>query len=151
MEILPSFGDTLMIKSQKSLHSIITTYIIGCPRVRFHVIGKSMQPLIQRGNWIVVEPIFPNMGYAQGDIILFSRADEFVVHRIVALKDQSIITQGDWTKIQDPPILQSVVIGRVVEVEKPFFTIRLNQPFGGWINHVIFWLVSHVKCLISYQ
>ena len=62
-----------------------------------------------------------------GDIILFSRGDDLIVHRIVAITDDgSYVTQGDANPSRDPlPVPPSKVYGKVVLVIPYIGAVRL--------------------------
>lgn len=131
--------------STQDIHSILHRSFCEGHQVRLRVIGKSMLPLIQKGDWLVVESVTDSEMLKKGDIILFSRGREFVVHRIVELQDKEIITQGDWSRIRDLPISNRDVIGKVIEVEKPNLKIKLNDPFFKLINLLIYQIIKNIK------
>lgn len=107
-----------------------------------------MQPFIQKGDWVIVEPVAAPEMLKKGDIILFSRGNEFVVHRIIELGDKKIITKGDWTRIEDPPILMCDLIGKVVAVEKPNLKIKLDHSYYKLINLFIYHITKIIKTTI---
>lgn len=131
--------------STQDIHSILHRSFCEGHQVRLRVIGKSMLPFIQKGDWLVVESVTDSEMLKKGDIILFSRGREFVVHRIVELQDKEIITQGDWSRIRDLPISNRDVIGKVIEVEKPNLKIKLNDPFFKLINLLIYQIIKNIK------
>ena len=75
--------------------------------------GQSMQPLIHPGDWMLVE--FGALPTAVGEIVLFSRGDSVVAHRVVAHRRGSapLITKGDAEPYCDPPLGAADVLGVV--------------------------------------
>jgi signal peptidase I len=127
----------------KSAHPIVYQSLLESHQARLHVNGGSMQPFIQRGDWVVIEPVKAPEMLKKGEIILFSRGNEFVIHRIIKLEDEKIITRGDWTRIKDPPISHNDVVGKVIEIEKTYLKIKLTNPFFRLINFLYYQIIRN--------
>lgn len=133
----------------ESAHEVIHRSLQATHQARFRVTGKSMQPIIQKGDWIVIEPIVNPEMLSIGDIVLFSRENEFVVHRLIGWRDGKMIAQGDWAKIVDLPILKCKVIGKVIKVEKKKLRIHLNHPLVNQINLLMYQVLKNIKALLT--
>ena len=69
------------------------------------------------------------------DIITFQKNGEIITHRIIAEKDEDLITKGDANNSQDIPIKKSDIIGKVVKV---------FPKFGIWVK-----VLSDTKVIAS--
>ncbi|HUQ82033.1 MAG TPA: nucleotidyltransferase family protein [Gemmatimonadaceae bacterium] len=78
--------------------------------------GGSMVPTIARGALVRIEGL-PSSGLAKGDVVLTLTADgEPVLHRIVVVRGDRIVTRGDAAIATDPPVPLSRVIGLATHV-----------------------------------
>lgn len=78
----------------------------------FVVLSGSMQPLLQVGSVVYAQR---QAAYALGDVISFTNdGNQTVTHRIVGMKDNSYITQGDANNSMDSGFIsKNKVIGKV--------------------------------------
>ena len=78
--------------------------------------GGSMRPTIPRGALVRIGPI-PGRGVTAGDVVLALAGDgEPVLHRVIAVRHDSILTRGDASINVDPPIPFERVIGVATHV-----------------------------------
>ena len=83
----------------------------------FTNVGYSMYPLIKQREDIL--HIIRTDDYKKGDIILFkSSVDHYVLHRILKIKKDKIITAGDYNYFKDQPISREQVLGKLVTIKK---------------------------------
>ena len=83
----------------------------------FTNVGYSMYPLIKEREDIL--HIVTSDSYKRGDIILFkSNIDHYVLHRILRIKKDKIITAGDYNYFKDQPIAKEQVLGKLIEIKK---------------------------------
>ena len=83
----------------------------------FTNVGYSMYPLIKQREDIL--HIIKTDDYKRGDIILFkSNVDHYVLHRILKIKKDQIITAGDYNYFKDQPITREQVLGKLVTIKK---------------------------------
>ena len=91
------------------------------------VSGVSMSPALEAGDVVVTKDV-PAEEIEVGDIIRFRHHDSHVIHRVVDIEKESgryyFITQGDANNIQDPPILEGQLEGKVI----------LTLPKIGWLS-----------------
>jgi hypothetical protein len=89
---------------------------------------------------------------AFGDIILYHGfgkqdpqlsiplQDKKIVHRFlwrrVVDRELRLITKGDNNRLCDPPVLSHQVLGKVVEIEKNGWRLRLDSPLGRLLNRM---------------
>ena len=75
------------------------------------VLSGSMEPTFSTGDLIVVQEA---EHIEIGDIIVYQQGNSLVVHRVIAINGDSVITQGDANNIADAPIDRSVIKGTVL-------------------------------------
>lgn len=72
----------------------------------FVVTGSSMEPEIQKGSLVVVEPVSPTL-IRRGDIITFDHYGQMTTHRVIAVDSSNpasptFTTKGDANGVADP-------------------------------------------------
>ena len=83
----------------------------------FTNVGYSMYPLIKEREDIL--HIVQSHTYKKGDIILFkSKEDHYVLHRILRIKKDKIITAGDYNYFKDQPIIKEQILGLLISIKK---------------------------------
>jgi hypothetical protein len=89
--------------------------------VRFQVTGRSMAPALRDGERVTLEPV-PAASLRRGDLVLFTRAGQLVLHRLIDVHRKAAAlefqTQGDALRSPDPPIGADQVLGRAIEIER---------------------------------
>ena len=85
------------------------------------VYSGSMEPTYSPGDLIFVTK--PE-AYAVDDIIVFQRNEKAVMHRLLSIDGNTIVTKGDANNVADDPMDISVLKGKVV------FTIP-------WVGHIV--------------
>lgn len=75
------------------------------------VLSGSMEPEFSKGDLIIVGEAD---SYQKRDIVVFQDGASLVVHRIIEIDGEKIITQGDANNVPDEPIESSVIKGKVL-------------------------------------
>ena len=75
------------------------------------VVSGSMEPAVQVGDLLVIRE---QDRYEDGDIITYRSEQSLITHRIISVKENSIITQGDANNVADAPITPSQVEGKML-------------------------------------
>lgn len=133
------------------LWDIATELLHNRNRVRFHAPGVSMSPFIRHHEMITVKPC-THGDVAFGDIILYHGfgkqdpqlsiplQDKKIVHRFLWRRvvdgELRLITKGDNNRLCDPPVLPHQILGKVVEIEKNGWRLRLDAPLGRLLNRL---------------
>lgn len=107
----------------------------------YAIVSGSMEPSFPVGSLVYAEPIEPE-ALAVGDVAVFWRNDEVVIHRIEEnlYEDRELITRGDANEgIDAHPALYENVVGRAVN-QIPgigYFVMALASLPGklvlGWV------------------
>ena len=74
------------------------------------VLSGSMEPELSVGDLLI---IVPREDYEIGDVIVYQVGRSSVVHRIIAIEGDEVITQGDANNAPDDAILHSNIKGEV--------------------------------------
>lgn len=77
------------------------------------VLSGSMEPTLQVNDVIVVTA---GDSYAPGDVVVYQSGSMLVVHRVLEVEEDTLITQGDANQVPDEPVALSAVKGKVVAV-----------------------------------
>ncbi len=97
--------------------------------VRVRVTGRSMQPFLNGGEVVRIEPMSGPL--AVGDLVLFRdpQKTQLVMHRVLwARAVGPIRTKGDGVRSLDAPVGRADILGRVSRIERPDGAIELRTP-----------------------
>ncbi len=83
-------------------------------RISFVVKGDSMSPFIKSGERVEIERAEK---IRIGDILLFKRRNEFLLHRVIFVFENFFITKGDRSPFIDPPVERKNIIGKLKKKE----------------------------------
>jgi signal peptidase len=75
------------------------------------VLSGSMEPTIRIDDLIIVTE---QEDYQENDIIAYQSGSMVVVHRIIQVEPDTVITQGDANNAPDAPIRKEMIKGKVV-------------------------------------
>ena len=93
------------------------------------VLSGSMEPELSVDDLLIVTP---SDTYEVGDVVVYQTQRTAVVHRIVAINGEEIITRGDANNTDDDPITKENIKGKVI-FAIPFIGLIVNlikTPFG---------------------
>lgn len=76
-----------------------------------NVLSGSMEPTFSKGTLLFVKD---TKNVKEGDIIVYQSEQELIVHRVIAIKDKEIVTQGDANNVADPPFDKTQIKGKVI-------------------------------------
>ena len=75
----------------------------------FEVLTGSMEDTINIGDLVVVKI---TKDIEVNDIIAFKQEGNLIIHRVINIKDNEIITKGDANNEEDTPIKEEQIIGK---------------------------------------
>lgn len=93
------------------------------------VLSGSMEPELSKGDLIIVKE---DTEYSIGDVVVFQDGDILVVHRIIAVEEETVTTQGDANNTPDAPVNRTQIKGKVTDgiPHVGTFVNLLKTPFG---------------------
>ena len=77
------------------------------------VLSGSMEPTLSVGDLLIVRQ---QTGYSAGDVVVYQSGSVPVVHRIVSIADEMVITRGDANNANDEPFPVTAIKGEVAAV-----------------------------------
>jgi len=77
----------------------------------YKVVTGSMEPNIHVGDYLLVKKCSK---YKENDIITFKKDGYYITHRIVEIKEKTVITKGDANNINDDEINKSDIVGKYI-------------------------------------
>ncbi len=103
----------------KIKHHQLKAYIDNKQDVIWTAVGDSMHPTICAGDKVTVTSEVDKI--TEGDIVIFynPKSKRYIAHRVIAfLGNRLVITKGDNNSYCDPPVHRSVIIGKIILIEK---------------------------------
>lgn len=93
------------------------------------VLTGSMEPTLSVNDLVVIRAAD---SYAAGDVVVYQSGGSLVIHRIVRVEDEYVVTRGDANNTEDDPVSLSAVKGRMAfAVPYLGLPVRLLQsPLG---------------------
>ncbi|VEU83333.1 signal peptidase I [Acholeplasma hippikon] len=111
---------------------LASTFLLQIVGVRTRVVlSDSMYPKIRINNLVYINEKYNVDKLNVGDVIAFEQGSKEVLHRIVEINGDLIVTKGDNNNVNDQPIMKSNVKGKLV----------FNIPFGGFLVNIYLWMV----------
>jgi len=108
------------------------------------VISNSMEPILSVNDLIVTKK---QDSYSVGDIVVYRSNNELIIHRIVRIEQEKIVTKGDSNDYEDKPINLNKVCGK----------LNFSIPNVGAIvsffksKYGIFSVITLVICMFIYS
>ena len=75
------------------------------------VLSGSMEPEFSKGDLIIVKE---TEDFDLNDIVVFDSGTSLVVHRVVGIGKDEVVTKGDANNVEDEPISRTAVKGKVL-------------------------------------
>jgi len=90
----------------------------GGYKLRMQVTGTSMMPFLKAGSYVTLYRA-PLSELKIGDIIFCCGDDEeYKLHRLIGIKNDSLITKGDALGLPDRPFEKKNYLGKVIFIEQ---------------------------------
>ena len=116
-------------------------------KVAVTVTGTSMYPLfIHERDSVVLEKAIV---YKPKDIVLYLREDGSpVLHRIIAKREEGYAMCGDHQDVEEYPIKESAILGRVCEFERKGKKMSVENPIYKLYSFIWGMGLKHRKTLL---
>lgn len=99
--------------------------------VRLKIISGSMDPLLQIGDTVVVEPVGEGqLPHHIGEIITYVNGETLFTHRLIECDGQTFQAASDRTGALDPRLSVKTVLGRVIARERREITLPFTSGQG---------------------
>lgn len=93
------------------------------------ITSGSMWPVLKEKDLVLIEAV-EKAEIKVGDIVVWQNSLGFTIHRVVELKDSTLVTKGDANFIKDKPVRYMDIIGRTLAFRgKP-----ARIPYLGFIS-----------------
>lgn len=108
-----------------------------------------MAPLIKPGCRLVID--FKNKNYHLGDVVVFSKENRILAHRIISVNKQKKLSflKGDNNPRPDGWFDSRKIIGRIEKIIYPDYIVDLNSK-KNQIAKYIFLFYSHLNYLLPF-
>lgn len=77
------------------------------------VLSGSMEPALSVNDLVIIrsesEP-------AAGDVVVYSSRDSLVIHRVISVDGDTLVTRGDANTLADAPVSREQVMGKMIAV-----------------------------------
>ncbi len=113
--------------------------------------GPSMNPTLKAGDGLSVIP-YGNRKIHVGDVVVFREPEgkNNIVHRVVAVESQGIITRGDNNiNIDSWVLLPYDIIGRVISAQRENRSVTIHGGAWGRIFAPLLWIIKQVNLSVS--
>ncbi|MBU2567170.1 MAG: class I SAM-dependent methyltransferase [Elusimicrobia bacterium] len=101
--------------------------------------GKCMGFLLEAGDTLTIQRTPPGT-LRPGDILAFEQNNGLYAHRIIyrtcLSRNGTMRTKGDMALGFDKPVSESMVIGRVIRIEKKWGFLDLTSPSGKMVSYL---------------
>ena len=117
----------LVIGTPKAL-----SYALDTPYPMAAITSGSMWPALKEGDLVFIKGVRDKAEIAIGDIIVYRNKENrsFTIHRVVALGEDEITTQGDANFTKDAPVKYDDVIGKTFTV----YGKSARLPSAGFVT-----------------
>jgi signal peptidase I len=118
---------------EQSKCSLAVEVLKSWGELRLQAKGISMLPTLWPGDLVTVQS--RSSGQVQaGDIVLYIREGRFFVHRMVSKFGRSsepfVITRGDCTPEEDPPVAETELLGTVTQIRRRGSTLAPSRKLS---------------------
>ena len=122
--------------------SFLLAIVLGVPKLLTRVLhtdqpmaaitSGSMWPVLKQGDLVFIEGIQSREDIAKGDVVVFlNRSNNtLTIHRVIEMRDDTLVTKGDANFTEDTPAKYEDVIGKTYNP----FGKPLRIPFMGRIT-----------------
>jgi signal peptidase len=103
------------------------------------VLSGSMEPELSVNDVALIKA---QSSYSIGDVVVYQDGNSLVIHRIVSIEDDTIITQGDANNVSDNPIDISSIKGKeVAHISHLGVAVMFFKSSSGFLTMLIIAIV----------
>jgi signal peptidase len=124
---------------------ILTVTAWGLPHLGFpsyFILSDSMKPVLRQGNAVIINT--HDREVAPGEVIAFRMGEATIVHRVMTVSEEGIVTKGDDNASLDPGIRQQEdVIGTLA------LSLGSISPLLGLLTSQWRWLIIAILVALN--
>jgi signal peptidase len=75
------------------------------------VLSGSMEPELSVNDLVFIAE---EENYSEGDVVVYQRDGELIIHRIIAVNGEEVVTQGDANSVADSPVKITNIKGKMI-------------------------------------
>lgn len=95
------------------------------------VLSGSMEPVLSVDDLVLVRK---QDSYQTGDVVVYQDGSILVIHRIISVDGETVITQGDANNMADEPVMIADIKGRMIGyIPQVGGVVRFLQTPGGFL------------------
>ena len=80
------------------------------------ITSGSMWPELKKGDLVFIQGIDPKTIQVNDIIVYANERSAFTIHRVIELKEDTLITKGDANNVPDKPVKYEDIIGRLLTI-----------------------------------
>lgn len=98
------------------------------------ITSGSMWPVLKKGDLIFIKGVEGKDNIKVGDIIVYRNPKGFTIHRVIEMKEETLVTKGDANNVSDNPISYDEIIGKTFNINNKPFRVPLLGNVSILIN-----------------
>jgi len=110
------------------------SWALGTNHPMASITSRSMWPALNKGDLVFIKGIDNKAEVQIGDIIVYKNPKGFTIHRVIQLKENSLVTQGDANNIKDAAIKYEEIVGKALTLKGKPAKIPFLGNISVWIN-----------------
>jgi len=114
--------------------------------VKFNVSGNSMLPFLRHADQVAIKQPIDNVNI--GDILLAKHEGKIVLHRLVGMKDDTLILAGDGNLYQKEIILKNDVLAIVMNGYRDRKELHVNSWYNKKLG-ILWYYLRPLRYLLS--
>lgn len=119
------------LKLEQVSRALVVEAMARAPKLHLRVTSGSMMPFVQVEDSLLICPTQPPPQI--GDIIIFEKEGLALVHRVIDLRNDAVLTKGDALALPDGWIPRDQILGLCVAINGH----RIDTPSWRWVNRQI--------------
>ena len=110
------------------------SFILKTPYPMAAISSNSMWPVLQKGDLVLTQGA-EKEDIRVGDIVVYKLENGgFIIHRVIKLKKEELITKGDANQVADAPVEYEKVVGKALNINGKPFKIPLLGNITAFAN-----------------
>jgi len=101
--------------------------------------GQSMHPTVRHADFVLVGPPGPDVHLR--DVVLIPFGPRLMLHRVVEVQKEIVLTRGDARERRDPPVRRVDVVARALAVRRDDIvtplTLTMRFGFAGLVRFLL--------------